>query len=671
MKRFILVLSTVVLALLCMGALLSCTNAKEQETPTEAHRHSLGDWTTVREATCTEAGEEQRVCSACGEKETRSIPATGHTEVIIPAIPATCTASGFTEGRYCSVCGELLAVRELTLPKGHTFSDWTTVKAATCTEMGEARRVCTACGEEETEVVPATGHAFGEWTDTGEMFCPTVKICKRECSACGETESMLFRDGVGEYLNAEFPYLETGVQQNDYSLVNSGKFTILYPTTEAPEKRNEVYTEGGDSTGNRIDYAIYCRNKLAEDYFNIRFEFEPASHLAHCSEVNQKLRAAAASGDNAYQLAVASHSGDYTPLTMENGYLLNLKNLPNLDLTKAYWARGINDNAEISGAIFGVTGSISTKLYEELYVCYFNQSLLRASGVDPAIFYQAVQSGEWTLDLLIATTQTLYVDINQNEKYDEEDFYGFGMPFYASDALWSACDISAASTNKSGELKLNMDRSKLGVTLRKMNSFIWNDKGVVVLGEDAYGFDPFGKFVYEKSGAEMLGTGHVLFTFDSLSQALDGALRDSEDYGILPYPKYNKSQSKYGTGVGDHYSVYMVPYPAKNMADECGAVMEYLAYTGYHCVLPVLADEALSESSRNDPEAVGALSEVFGNIRMDAGCVFGIGTLQMMRVMLMRNSNSIDATYNEMRVVYYNVCNRITKNYAKYASNDR
>ena len=44
---------------------------KVEET-TEEHICSFGDWITVKKATCTENGEQERTC-ACGEKETRSI----------------------------------------------------------------------------------------------------------------------------------------------------------------------------------------------------------------------------------------------------------------------------------------------------------------------------------------------------------------------------------------------------------------------------------------------------------------------------------------------------------------------------------------------------------------------------------------------------------------------
>ena len=43
-----------------------------------AHEHAFGDWSTVREPTCTEPGLEHRLCTVCASEETQELPATGH-----------------------------------------------------------------------------------------------------------------------------------------------------------------------------------------------------------------------------------------------------------------------------------------------------------------------------------------------------------------------------------------------------------------------------------------------------------------------------------------------------------------------------------------------------------------------------------------------------------------
>ena len=94
------------------------------------HTHAFGDWEETTPATCTADGVETRSC-ACGETETRAIPATGH-----------------------------------------TFGDWTVTTPATCTADGVETRSC-ACGETETRAIPATGHVDAD-NDGKCDVCQTV-----------------------------------------------------------------------------------------------------------------------------------------------------------------------------------------------------------------------------------------------------------------------------------------------------------------------------------------------------------------------------------------------------------------------------------------------------------------------------------------------------------------
>ena len=99
--------------------------------------------------------------------------------------PATCTKDG-VKTRTCA-CGE---TETQTIPAtGHSFGEWTVTTPATCTVDGVESRTCSACGETETRTIPATGHTFGEWTVTTPATCTEDGVESRTCSACGETET--------------------------------------------------------------------------------------------------------------------------------------------------------------------------------------------------------------------------------------------------------------------------------------------------------------------------------------------------------------------------------------------------------------------------------------------------------------------------------------------------
>lgn len=133
----------------------------KQENPV----HVYDEGVVTKEATCTETGIMTYTCqnAGCGHTKTETIAKKAHTEVDIPAVAPTCTASGLTVGKKCSVCGTVTKEPETISMKPHTEVE-IPAKAATCTEPGlTAGKKCSVCGEiltAQTET-PATGHDWG------------------------------------------------------------------------------------------------------------------------------------------------------------------------------------------------------------------------------------------------------------------------------------------------------------------------------------------------------------------------------------------------------------------------------------------------------------------------------------------------------------------------------
>ena len=133
----------------------NCNMIKEVSARDE-EKHTYGDWKTVKEASCTEAGERQKVCSVCNNTVNESIDLTGHSYSDWKTITAAnCTASGSQE-RTCSGCGDKQS--QSIAATGHTYGSWAAVVAASCEEGGIESRACKVCGSQQTQEVAALGH---------------------------------------------------------------------------------------------------------------------------------------------------------------------------------------------------------------------------------------------------------------------------------------------------------------------------------------------------------------------------------------------------------------------------------------------------------------------------------------------------------------------------------
>ena len=141
--------------------------------------------------TCTETGKtEGKHCSVCNTvlKAQEVIPALGHKEVTDAAVAPTCTETGKTEGKHCSVCNEVLKAQEVIPALGHTEVTDAAV-APTCTETGKTEgKHCSVCNEvlKAQEVIPATGHT--EVTDAAVApTCTETGLTEgKHCSVCNK-----------------------------------------------------------------------------------------------------------------------------------------------------------------------------------------------------------------------------------------------------------------------------------------------------------------------------------------------------------------------------------------------------------------------------------------------------------------------------------------------------
>lgn len=122
--------------------------------------HSFGDWITS-----DDGSSMVRTCSDCGYQEVENLQCEHAVTDTIDVTEATCTADGYTGDVVCMACGQILTEGTVIPATGHSFGDWVVTLEPTATVDGSQMRQCAACGEQETEVIPATGEPATEPTE--------------------------------------------------------------------------------------------------------------------------------------------------------------------------------------------------------------------------------------------------------------------------------------------------------------------------------------------------------------------------------------------------------------------------------------------------------------------------------------------------------------------------
>ena len=225
--------------------------------------HTYTNYVSNNDATCTADGTKTGTC-VCGEKDTIADEgsALGHKEEIIAGKDATCTATGMTDGKKCTVCGET-TLEQTEIPiKSHRDDDNDYVcddcqanlctnhteeiiagTAATCTTTGLTEgKKCSVCGGilVEQEIIPAKGHKAGE--DDGD--CTTAVKCINE--GCGETLVAALTHN---------PAADDGDVTTAVKCANEGCEQILVPAKEAITLTIPTF-ENGSVTADKMNYAI-------------------------------------------------------------------------------------------------------------------------------------------------------------------------------------------------------------------------------------------------------------------------------------------------------------------------------------------------------------------------------------------------------------------------------
>lgn len=404
-------------------------------------------------------------------------------------------------------------------------------------------------------------------------------------------------------------------------------FRVILPDGEAA---NDMYTEDHE-TGEDLHDAVFRRNKAVCDRFGITLDVMTEDYVAAVNAISRSVK----SGSDDYDLCFVQMVAG-SALAQAN-IVLPFEKLPYVNLEMPWWDSSIKNGFSIRNNLMMVNGDISPISFSITSCMYFNKTMFDRRDMEYP--YELVRRGEWTLDRLYEMTKDVTSDGDGDgkiSKTSEDDVYGL--------ATWYL-DVPYSFYYAAGGMLVTKDADDVPVFEPQLerDTAIYGKIYDVIITNNSYYETVSGDF---PNVAKTFADGRAMFLDAKLSTA--ELLRDmSNEFGIIPVPKFNTDQKDYRSFVNGASNMICVPATVSSDADRefVSIIIEALASEAYRTITPVLKEKYLKRKITRDSESSDMIDYIVRNRVFDMAYVNmygGVGSY--VRDLLVKKAKDISST---------------------------
>ncbi len=381
---------------------------------------------------------------------------------------------------------------------------------------------------------------------------------------------------------------------------------------------NFAYTlmSAEELTGEGINDAIFNRNHKVEDTLNIQI----AEQLVGYAEVNSGMNAAIAAGDDTY--SCFWNEAGFVSSFGTSGKLLNVNEISSLNLAKPWWEGQAMSEIQVLDKLFYLVGDIHLMFKESFWMCGYNRTLLDQSQLENP--YDLVKEGTWTIDRMKTEMETVALDLNGDGVMDGNDRFGVTCYSGCFHPFYMAADEVLITRNADGIPENVTLGDRFFAVYEKIVSAMFSDDAVsryVCMDGKTQNIAQ-----YENGWHGVFLSGHALFYLEPIGSLKKLREMDNE-FGIVPFPKYDDAQKNYVTYIATYAAMCGIPITNSD-PERTGVILENLCAESHGDLRQAYVDTTLNFKYIRDEESKEMLDLILSTGRFNLCDLLGVGAIK-------------------------------------------